>query len=208
MLRACWVTQTDICECGWTSECENSYAECDPFSPKFYSNEIHSSQGHQETDYLQAVLFHFLKVFFFFFSCIQLLPILWINCMSIKYEFEENNKCGFPGVSSKESACQCRRHGFDPGSGKIPYGRMAAEPVRPDYWAHVLEPRRHNCGAMCPRACPLCKGSHCGEKPSHHERKARAATEIQHSHKWMNRNIFIKKINIYIQRNTVELMLT
>ena len=31
---------------------------------------------------------------------------------------------GFPGVSdSKESACQCKRPGFDPQVGKIPWGR-------------------------------------------------------------------------------------
>ena len=34
------------------------------------------------------------------------------------------NKWGFPGGSdSKESACQCRRHRFDPWIGKIPWRR-------------------------------------------------------------------------------------
>ena len=33
---------------------------------------------------------------------------------------------GFPGAASgKESACQCRRHGFNPLFGKIPWKGMA-----------------------------------------------------------------------------------
>ena len=35
---------------------------------------------------------------------------------------------GFPGGSGKESACQCRRHGFDSWSKKIP---PAAEQLSP-----------------------------------------------------------------------------
>ena len=35
-----------------------------------------------------------------------------------------NNDVGFPGgTSGKESSCQCRRHGFDPWVGKIPWRR-------------------------------------------------------------------------------------
>ena len=35
---------------------------------------------------------------------------------------------GFPGGSVVKTACQCRRHGFDPWSGKIPH---AAEQLSP-----------------------------------------------------------------------------
>ena len=37
--------------------------------------------------------------------------------------------------SDKESACQCRRHRFDPWSGKIPH---VEEPLSP--WATTIEP--------------------------------------------------------------------
>ena len=41
----------------------------------------------------------------------------------VTFRLELNNdSLGFPGwLSGKESACQRRRHGFDPGSGKIPH---------------------------------------------------------------------------------------
>ena len=36
--------------------------------------------------------------------------------------FEEKSSLGLPwGLSSWESACQCRRHWFDPWSGKMPH---------------------------------------------------------------------------------------
>ena len=38
-------------------------------------------------------------------------------------------------LGGKESACQCRRHGFDPQSGKIPH---AAEQLNPS--ATTIEP--------------------------------------------------------------------
>ena len=51
---------------------------------------------------------------------------------------EPNNK-QIPGLpwwlSGKESAYQCRRRGFDPWTGRIPY---ASKPVRHDYWACAL----------------------------------------------------------------------
>ena len=71
---------------------------------------------------------------------------------------------GFPWwLSGKESTCQCRRHGFDPWSGKI-LRRRAGTPVRCHlYWICVLEPTSHNYWALLqqllklspPRACAL-----------------------------------------------------
>ena len=61
-------------------------------------------------------------------------------------------------LSSKESACQCRRHGFDPWSRKIPHAveqlRPCATTIEPgnrDNWAHVLQPLK----PMCCLACAL-----------------------------------------------------
>ena len=60
-----------------------------------------------------------------------------IHCLSFHYHSDVNHflfttylftYLGFPGgASGKESACQCRRHGFDPRAGKIstsPYWKM------------------------------------------------------------------------------------
>ena len=44
-------------------------------------------------------------------------------------QFEKINKTGLPWwLSGKESACQCRRHGFDPWSGKIPSAMKQLSP--------------------------------------------------------------------------------
>ena len=53
---------------------------------------------------------------------------------------------GLPGWLNginKEPTCQCRRHGFDPGSGKIPHGEEQLSPC-----TTTTEP-------MCPRARAL-----------------------------------------------------
>ena len=56
--------------------------------------------------------------------------------------------------NGKESACQCRRHGFKPWSGKIPHAAEQLSPctttVEP---VKKLEPRSHNCWR--PRALEL-----------------------------------------------------
>ena len=56
-------------------------------------------------------------------------------------------------LSGKESACQCRRHRFDPWSGRIPHASEQLI-VCHNYWACALEP-------MVP------KRSQCNEKPTH-----------------------------------------
>ena len=41
-------------------------------------------------------------------------------CKTVVKTFVQNGEWGLPkGLRGKESACQCRRHGFDPLSGKI-----------------------------------------------------------------------------------------
>ena len=71
-------------------------------------------------------------------------------------------------LSDKESACQCRRHGFDPTwvwsmiwEDTTCLG--ATKPLHRNHWASALEPRNHNCWAYVlqrpkpkqPRACVL-----------------------------------------------------
>ena len=46
-------------------------------------------------------------------------------------------------LSGKESTCQCRRHGFNPWSGKSPTCHEATKPVH-HYWTRALEPGSHN----------------------------------------------------------------
>ena len=82
----------------------------------------------------------------------------------------KNGQKGFPSwLRGKESACQCRRHGFDPWSGKIPcaMGQLSlcatTKLVHHNYWACSLEPRSRNYWAhmlqlskpACRRACAL-----------------------------------------------------
>ena len=98
-----------------------------------------------------------------------------------EYEDKSWTKQGLPWwLRGKESACQCRRHEFDPWSRKIP---QAAEQLS-NYWARAPEPRIRN------------KTGHLDEKPAHHHsagpapsswRKACTATKSQHSQKPINK---------------------
>ena len=83
--------------------------------------------------------------------------------------------------SGWESTCQCRGHGFEPWSGKIPH---AAEWLGP--WATIAEPARLE---------PVLrnKRDHDSERPVHHDEEGpllaatgespRTETKTQHSHK-------------------------
>ena len=68
-------------------------------------------------------------------------------------EYRDQKKKGLPWWrSGSESACQCREHGFQPWSGKIPH---AAERQSP--WATTTEPTRHNYLGSC--AWSLCSAT-------------------------------------------------
>ena len=82
--------------------------------------------------------------------------------------------------SGWESACQCRRHGFEPWSGKIPH---ATEQMGP--WATITEPAH-----LEPVLCN--KRGRDSERPAHRDEEwpplattresPRTETKIQHSH--------------------------
>ena len=83
--------------------------------------------------------------------------------------------------SGWESACQCRGHGFEPWSGKIPH---AAEQLGP--WATITEPARLEPVLRDRRGCN-------SERPAHRDEEwpplattresPRTETKTQHSHK-------------------------
>ena len=96
--------------------------------------------------------------------------VLQINCRGLPW-----------WRSGWESACQCRGHGFEAWSGKIPH---AAEQLGP--WATITEPARLE---------PVLrnKRGHDSERPAHHDEEwsllattresPRTETKTQHSHK-------------------------
>ena len=75
-----------------------------------------------------------LEGFFTLWNLVHLVA-LWTQ---VSNGFKKLWFCGLPWwCSGWESACQCRRHGFEPWSGKIPH---AAEQLGP--WATITEPLR------------------------------------------------------------------
>ena len=106
----------------------------------------------------------------------------WKHLVNCKEPYKSIKMCGLPWwCSGWESACQCRGHGFEPWSGKIPH---AAEQLGP--WATIAEPER-----LEPMLCN--KRGRDSERPAHRneERPPLAATresprtekKTQHSHK-------------------------
>ena len=110
------------------------------------------------------------------------------TCFTIKKiilnynNFLKNEKQGLPWWRSGwESACQCRGHGFEPWSGKIPH---AAEQLGP--WATITEPARLEPVLRNKRGCD-------SERPAHRDEEwpplattresPRTETKTQHSHK-------------------------
>ena len=93
--------------------------------------------------------------------------------------------------SGWESACQCRGHGFEPWSGKIPH---AAEQLGP--WATTTEPAR---------LAPVLRNQrgHNSERPAHRDEEwpplaatresPRTETKTQHSNQSINQSIFKKQ---------------
>ena len=80
---------------------------------------------------------------------------------------DKNLSLGFPWwLGGEESACQCRRHRFDPWSEKIPYAPEQLSPctttIEPVLWSSgdaTAEPMLHG------------RRSHCNERPVHHDQK-------------------------------------
>ena len=65
---------------------------------------------------------------------------------------QSNEAVGLPWwLSGKASACQCRRHRFDPWSRKIPHAMEHLSPMCCNYWACALEPRTWNFWDLNPR---------------------------------------------------------
>ena len=99
--------------------------------------------------------------------------------------WRSRQECTMEGLpwwrSGWESACQCRGHGFEPWSGKIPH---ATEQLGP--WATITEPARLK---------PVLRNrrGHDGERPAHRDEEwsplaatresPRTETKTQHSHK-------------------------
>ena len=110
-----------------------------------------------------------------FFWCF--LFCVWWGCSALK-----RNYGGLPWWRSGwESACQCRGHGFEPWSGRIPY---AAEQLGP--WATTTEPASLEPVLRNKRGCD-------SERPAHHDEEGpllaatrespHTETKTQHSQK-------------------------
>ena len=85
-------------------------------------------------------------------------------------------------LSGKESACQCRRHGFDPWSRRIPHCSGAAEPVSHNYWACAPEPGSYNYWSLSPLEPMLHnKRSHSNEKPLNHNQSSPCLPQLDKS---------------------------
>ena len=103
------------------------------------------------------------------------LIISWLGKQFIpdfsKMAKHQNKNPGLPRwLSCRESTCQCRRHQFNPWSGRIP---LTTEQLSPraattelcsrDHKPQLLKPMSHNCWSPCattaeacvPRACAL-----------------------------------------------------
>ena len=66
---------------------------------------------------------------------------------------------GFPRLSGKESACQCRGHGFDPWSGKIPHPMEQQSPCAATAEPACLEPMLCTRGGTATRSlCTATRG--------------------------------------------------
>ena len=82
------------------------------------------------------------------------LPSPGVICGEEKTNKQETQAKASLVAQCKKSACRCRRHGFDPWSGKIPTFHGATKPIHHNCWACALETVLWN------------KRSHCNEKPT------------------------------------------
>ena len=83
--------------------------------------------------------------------------------------FKSKTKNGLPWwLSDKESSCQCRRHGFNPWSRKIPHAMEQLRPLYHNFWACALEPGNCSYWALVLQALKPVRPRACGqlqEKP-------------------------------------------
>ena len=125
--------------------------------------------------YVYASVCHFVGI-------ALLLPFVLGFCLSIYFFYYLKIVLGLPWWRSGcESACQCRAHGFEPWSGRIPH---AAERLGP--WATTTEPARLELVLRNRRGCD-------GERPAHRDEEwlllavtgesPRTETKTQHSQK-------------------------
>ena len=116
--------------------------------------------------------------------CFPLLMLYFLQELNF-----QNLRKELPGwLSGKESACQCRRHGFSPWPGKIPY---AAE--QPSASATTPEPLfQRPCSAHSKKSLHKATLAHCNQRvaSTHYKRKACTATKTHQSRK--ERQTFIK----------------
>ena len=103
------------------------------------------------------------------------LLIFWVT-NSICWKKNKNTTCGLPQwISGKESACQCRRHRFDPWPRKNPHVSKQLSPcastIELVLWSLgtiTTKPMWLNYWNLCAPELVLCsKRSHRNEKPLH-----------------------------------------
>ena len=113
----------------------------------------------------------------------------WV-LFTIQYFVPRKMSQGLPWwLSGKESACQCRRHKFNPWSRKISHAPGAAKSVCHKFWACTLEPGSRNYRAHVlqplkpshPRACAP-------QQEVHARRGPRTATSQQLSSRQLEKS--------------------
>ena len=77
----------------------------------------------------------------------------------------------FPGgvVVKNSSTCQCRGHGFEPWSGKIPHATEQLNPCATTTEPAVESARATTTDPVCLEPVLRNKRSHSNEKPVHHD---------------------------------------
>ena len=138
-----------------------------------------------------SVLFNELQVLKIF-SC-YLLNVFWLYVLHLRK--------GFRWLSGKESACQCRGHGFYPWFGKTPHAMGQLSPCAAT--AQPAPQRPGNCDSSAPvpqLLKPTCPRNHALQQgrplhreagtpqlgsnpPCHNQRKACTTVKTQHSQK-------------------------
>ena len=84
-------------------------------------------------------------------------------------------------LSGEESACQCRRHGFDPWPWEDPTCHGPTKTVHPNFWSPCpWEPVLHNYWRPNTLETELCNNrSHCSDKPVHRSFTERRPRSLQ-----------------------------